>query len=61
MALKRERAALAKRRPDQGVVLLDGEPTEYSPPPPVIARLILRAVTGRDGRFICIETLGASE
>lgn len=61
MTLKRERAAPARRRPDQDVVLLDGEPAEYSPPPPVIARLILRAVTGRDGRFICIETLGASQ
>jgi hypothetical protein len=61
MAPKRERAAQANRRPDQDVVLLDGEPTEYSPPTPVIARLTMRAVTGRDGRFICIETLGASE
>lgn len=55
MASKTERAAPARRRPDQVVVHLDGEPAEYSPRTPVIARLILRTVTNDDGHYQGLE------
>lgn len=55
MARNAERAAPAKRQPDQVVVQLDGEPFEYTPAPPSIARLILRTVMNDDGHFQGLE------
>ena len=49
------RAAPAKRRPDQDVVLLDGEPTDYSKAPPLVARVILRSIVSDQGHFQGLE------
>ncbi len=49
MTQNANRAAPAKRQPDQVVVQLDGEPFEYTPAPPSIARLILRTEAERRG------------
>lgn len=49
------RAAPAKRRPDQHVVLLDGEPSEYSPPAPFVARVVLRSIVSDEGHFQGLE------
>jgi hypothetical protein len=55
MTANANRAAPAKRQPDRVVVQLDGEPFEYTPPPPAIARLILRSVINDDGHFQGLE------
>jgi hypothetical protein len=55
MAANDNRAAPAKRRPDQDVVLLDGEPTDYSNSPPFVARVVLRSIVSDEGHFQGLE------
>lgn len=55
MATNENRGAPAKGGPDPCVVQLDGEPHEYTPPPPQIARIVLRSVANDDGHFTGLE------
>lgn len=55
MALKQERVAPAKRRPDQEITRLDGSHPEYSPAPALCARLTLRSIVSDDGHFQGLE------
>ena len=57
MAPNEKRGAPAKGDPAPCLVQLDGEPLEYTPPPPKIARVILRTTANDDGHFSGLEVV----
>ena len=57
MTQKTERAAPCQGRPERYAIQIDGEPIEYTPPTPRIARLILRSIISDERHFQGLEVV----